>query len=51
MGLSDCYGIIQEHNGTIEMENPVAGLGDTQLQGALLRLALPVATDPATTKE
>ena len=50
LGLSDSDSIIQEHNGTI-VKNPVSGLGNTQLQGSLLHLVLPVATEPATSKK
>jgi signal transduction histidine kinase len=40
LGLSVCYGIIQEHNGKITCRNRPEG-------GAIFRIELPVATDLA----
>jgi signal transduction histidine kinase len=40
LGLSVCYGIIQEHNGKIACENRPEG-------GAIFRIELPAATDSA----
>ncbi len=40
LGLSVCYGIIQEHNGKITCQNRPEG-------GAIFRIELPVATDQA----
>jgi signal transduction histidine kinase len=40
LGLSVCYGIIQEHNGKITCRNRSEG-------GAIFRIELPVATDSA----
>jgi signal transduction histidine kinase len=40
LGLSVCYGIIQEHNGTISCQNRPEG-------GAVFRIALPVVRDAA----
>jgi two-component system, NtrC family, sensor kinase len=51
LGLSVSYGIIQEHNGTIEIESPVSGPGHTLLPGALFRLVLPVAMEAAAVKK
>ncbi len=51
LGLSVSYGIIQEHGGTIAIESPVFGPGNTLVQGTLFRLVLPVATETAAIKE
>jgi signal transduction histidine kinase len=40
LGLSVCYGIIQEHNGKITCQNRPEG-------GAIFRIELPAAVDPA----
>ncbi len=40
LGLSVCYGIIQEHNGKISCQNRPEG-------GAIFRIELPVVADPA----
>jgi len=40
LGLSVCYGIIQEHNGRITCQNRAEG-------GAIFRIELPAASDPA----
>jgi PAS domain S-box-containing protein len=51
LGLSVSYGIIQEHGGTIEIESPVTGPGNTLQQGTLFRLVLPMAAETAAIKE
>jgi K+-sensing histidine kinase KdpD len=40
LGLSVCYGIIQEHNGKITAQNRPEG-------GAIFRIELPAVVDPA----
>ena len=40
LGLSVCYGIIQEHNGKITCQNRPQG-------GAIFRIELPAVMDPA----
>jgi signal transduction histidine kinase len=40
LGLSVCYGIIQEHNGKITCQNRPQG-------GAIFRIELPAVIDPA----
>jgi len=44
LGLSLCYGIVQEHGGTITVDNVSEG-------GAVFRIALPVAGEPARVSE
>jgi PAS domain S-box-containing protein len=51
LGLSVSYGIIQEHGGVIEIESPVSGPDNSQMQGTLFRLVLPVAEETAAIKE
>jgi len=51
LGLSVSYGIIREHGGTIEIESPVPGPGNTQLPGTLFRLILPVTGETAAIRE
>ncbi|WP_448873834.1 two-component system sensor histidine kinase NtrB [Desulfobulbus propionicus] len=51
LGLSVTYGIIQEHGGLIEIESPVMGPDNSQIQGTLFRLVLPVAEETAAVRE
>jgi signal transduction histidine kinase len=46
LGLSVTYGIIQEHDGTIEVESPVSGRQvDSEAPGAAFHLTLPITTE------
>ncbi|WP_163337550.1 nitrogen regulation protein NR(II) [Desulfopila sp. IMCC35008] len=46
LGLSVTYGIIQEHNGTIEVESPVTSNQDGEpRQGTAFHITLPVLTE------
>ena len=51
LGLSVSYGIIREHDGTIELESPVLGPGNVLVPGALFRLVLPVIRETAAVRE
>jgi two-component system, NtrC family, sensor kinase len=51
LGLSVSYGIVQEHGGTIAIESPIPGPANTQLHGAMFRLMLPMAMEPAVLNE
>ncbi len=51
LGLSVSYGIIREHDGTIEIESPVLGPVNEVVSGALFRLVLPVNRETAAVRE
>jgi len=43
LGLSVSYGIVHEHGGLIEVESPVADLGQETLEGTLFRIRFPLS--------
>jgi len=52
LGLSVTYGIIQEHDGTIEVESPVSDRRDeSESPGTAFHLTLPTAADAPETNE
>ncbi|HEB70863.1 MAG TPA: PAS domain S-box protein [Desulfobulbus sp.] len=53
LGLSVSYGIIKDHNGTIEVESPVGSGSPTgnPLPGTVFRIVMPVAAEAAAVRQ